>query len=105
MYKGSDDYYMLFHKIQTNAIKRERIERIQVLYLAYIIYVHVPTWCKTSLYKNIHQNLSVIHIYEIEYDTTHSCLYIHLTNPLPIYQISCYGDLEHDLSLYRTVLA
>lgn len=56
MYKGSDDYYMLFHKIQTNAIKRERIERIQVLYLAYIIYVHVhvPTWCKTSLYKNIH---------------------------------------------------
>lgn len=50
MYKGSDDYYMLFHKIQTNAIKRERIERIQVLYLAYIIYVHVPTWCKTSLY-------------------------------------------------------
>lgn len=54
MYKGSDDYYMFFHKIQTNAIKRERIERIQVLYLAYIIYVHVPTWCKTSLYKNIH---------------------------------------------------
>lgn len=54
MYKGSDDYYMLFHKIKTNAIKRERIERIQVLYLAYKIFIHVPTWCKTSLYKNIH---------------------------------------------------
>lgn len=55
MYKGSDDHYMVFHKTQTNAIKREKQLKEFIFYTWHsIIYIPPLVYLKTLLYRNIH---------------------------------------------------